>query len=471
MTNFLWVWLAMQPLLGFSAFRDPDAQQALRWANNTVELTLNSAGSDDVSDGQDLAAMRAAIATWQAALGQGLSLSEGASSSSRSYGNDGVNRVTFLEDGWLSGADTALGTTLPNIVDGAFVDVDIVLNGTDGPWTVDGDPHGIDIRSVVTHELGHLIGLWHAASSQTVMYTGARGGTTFRRALQADDLAGVAYLTGASSSCVDDADCPLLVATFGGTDMRLTCQAQHCQPGQVGYGGDCTDGGQCQSGLCLRDPWTGNSRDPGFCTQACDASACPHDDLCIVVAEQRFCVPGRDCLSDADCGGGANVHCMFDFDGRYSCQQTCLQDEHCLPGQRCIDLGYGAGICATPGALANGAPCLSPMSCQGLACRGDSQNLSCATASPMQDGGVTPDVPRYDASSQADAGLHVDAGAQDLAPVEASVPDTADIPLGPAPEPGCGCAQSSVNLMPAPSLILLIGLLMGARWRRKRSFF
>jgi len=46
------------------------------------------------------------------------------------------------------------------------------------------------------------------------MYTGARGGTTFRRALDDDDVQGAHLLASGGLTCATEADCPLLVAHF-----------------------------------------------------------------------------------------------------------------------------------------------------------------------------------------------------------------------------------------------------------------
>ncbi len=303
------------------------------------------------------------------------------------------------------------------------------------------------------------------------MYTAARSGTTFRRALIDDDIVGAGFVNNDSSTCSDDKDCPLLVAFFGDSDLRLVCQDGSCIPGQGAYGAECLNDTHCQSGLCLRDPWTPNSRDPGACTTSCvlESSDCPGDDRCGEVGGNPRCLPGRDCLSDADCGGGANDRCLFDFNGHFSCQQLCMLDEHCPSPARCIDLAYGAGVCTEPGTTPNGGECLSPLECMGLACRGDVNELRCSTAPSNQDGGSVPDVPSIDSAVGVDR-AQIDAGrdASSWPGPDGGVPDRADYASTPAPETGCSCHSATATAPKIFGLFVIVGLLMN---RRRRSAF
>lgn len=58
-------------------------------------------------------------------------------------------------------------------ISGRITGVDVILDCTDKKWTITGErssPGSTDIRAVVTHELGHALGLGHSYKSANVMF-------------------------------------------------------------------------------------------------------------------------------------------------------------------------------------------------------------------------------------------------------------------------------------------------------------
>lgn len=66
------------------------------------------------------------------------------------------------------------------------------LNG-DHKWTMNGSSDAYDLQSVLLHEIGHCLGLWHSDVEQSVMRPIIRPGVVMRN-LCADDLAGIREL-------------------------------------------------------------------------------------------------------------------------------------------------------------------------------------------------------------------------------------------------------------------------------------
>jgi hypothetical protein len=106
------------------------------------------------------------------------------------HGN--ANIFMFDDDSWTattSGDPYALTTVwfLPST--GEIRDVDVEVNGTQAglDWAAPRD--GVDLPSVLTHEVGHFLGLGHTAG--TVMRGGYTRGASDLRVLTDDDIAGI----------------------------------------------------------------------------------------------------------------------------------------------------------------------------------------------------------------------------------------------------------------------------------------
>lgn len=114
--------------------------------------------------------------------------------------------------------DRTLGATTLTTDDntGKVLEADIFLN-TLFPWSVasNGESNKFDVESILTHEVGHLLGLGHSALGETELRTGGRvvlgkravmfpiaysPGSVGDRTLQADDISGITDIYGTAAA-------------------------------------------------------------------------------------------------------------------------------------------------------------------------------------------------------------------------------------------------------------------------------
>lgn len=235
-------------------------------------------------------------------------------------GDDGVNGIYFHDDAWPSELIPGViaQTVIHTDATGAYRDADIHLNGHDFRFSLDAAPGTIDLRSVLTHELGHALGLGHSSDPRATMF--ATGSGKRWRSLEQDDRAGVCDLYPGTGAAGCDANaCP----------APFLCVADSCQrPGE-------------RDDVCAPC-----QRVTGACEAAGDDARCL--DL-PTAARGRVC--GRACASDAACGAG--FHCK---PTTTSGDLQCVSDTACRNGASpcatdadCTDSLCRDGACVGPG--------------------------------------------------------------------------------------------------------------------------
>ena len=134
-------------------------------------------------------AVHAAFTEWQDVPGSYISFSdEGAGTNWPAYSEDGHNTLGFAT---LAVGTAGLATTWYQ--GGTIVEVDIRLNTRTG-WSVGAVAGAIDLQSVLTHEIGHLVGLDHSDLSAATMYPSVGTNSIAWRTLHEDDIAGVSAI-------------------------------------------------------------------------------------------------------------------------------------------------------------------------------------------------------------------------------------------------------------------------------------
>jgi len=124
------------------------------------------------------------------------------------YNEDGPNAniILFQDYKWAySSSDNTLAkTTVSYDTDtGEILDADIELNHAYNEFTTGDDLVVFDLQSILTHEIGHFIGLDHTFDFSATMNAGYQEGTTELRTLEEDDIAGLcaAYPPGRNVKC------------------------------------------------------------------------------------------------------------------------------------------------------------------------------------------------------------------------------------------------------------------------------
>jgi len=182
----------------------------LRWAAPELTFVLNSAGFPGFSDAELRRTVLDSFAAWEDVSCDGklveyrFGLAPQATDEGARHDRVGPNQnVLVYEDAasWLalghSSAAFAVTTVAFSRSTGTISEADIEFNGGMPSWGVC-PPEGCgatqlhtDLSDVLTHELGHTLGLAHSDVPEATMSCSALAGETVKRTLAPDDIAGV----------------------------------------------------------------------------------------------------------------------------------------------------------------------------------------------------------------------------------------------------------------------------------------
>jgi hypothetical protein len=178
----------------------------LFWPATCISFDVQKDGS--VSDGIDFelanSVIEQAFATWQGADCSGTPPSlivknRGAVTCTRSEYNTtqpNANVFIFRDRDWPYKAaltTIAFTTVSYNTETGEVYDADVEVNSFLNTLTVSDEPDltVTDLLAVMTHEVGHFLGLSHTRDQTATMWWDYTSGQTGQRTLEADDVAGI----------------------------------------------------------------------------------------------------------------------------------------------------------------------------------------------------------------------------------------------------------------------------------------
>ena len=187
----------------------------IHWVGRTISYGVTNRNAPGVTATQLQAAIAQSFAEWGRPEDVQISTSFAGFTSLEPDVRDGQNVLGFQSRPEL---DRTLGSTSfqTNNQTGALISADIFLN-TNFQWSVasGGETSRFDVVSIMTHEIGHLLGLGHTALGETTSSGGGRAVTGKRavmfpiaygpgsiedRTLEADDIAGITDIYGGSAA-------------------------------------------------------------------------------------------------------------------------------------------------------------------------------------------------------------------------------------------------------------------------------
>ncbi len=183
--------------------QDDDCGTVLQWRQPCINFSVEKRGSQQVPVDVVAKTMKLSFAAWTSVdCGGGehprIEVDDfgTVSCASVEYNQHGgnANVIVFRDDGWPhtdeggGSTDTiALTTVTYDVVNGDIFDADMEINSFTNKFTTTDMTSDVDLRSVLTHEAGHFLGLAHSDVTGATMYPNYSNGSVALRQPKDDD--------------------------------------------------------------------------------------------------------------------------------------------------------------------------------------------------------------------------------------------------------------------------------------------
>jgi len=253
--------LSPRPADAFLVLRKGSAPYRWQDANRRpVHFAIDNTPPPGISRSDFAATVRQAFRAWESQAEIDIRFVENMSLASAQEVNRGgqVHLVSVdLNGGSGLFAEAGIVARTPLQTDqfGNISDADIVLNARDYTFSLDGRGGSYDLLNVLTHEVGHFLGLDHSPIRSATMTPEVAPGQTRLRSLSADDIAGAATLY--PSSAAKRGSLHGRVRSSNGGPLSGAHVIAHDTRGRVATGTlSANDGSFSLHGLSLQEAYT-----------------------------------------------------------------------------------------------------------------------------------------------------------------------------------------------------------------------
>ncbi|MDP6850256.1 MAG: IPT/TIG domain-containing protein [Planctomycetota bacterium] len=173
----------------------------LYWSSWPVSWRMSNHAPEGFSDDSWKVAVDEAFTTWEESSQSNIQFNKQSATSSRNTG--GNDHLVYFDQtntsGYLYSGTVAVTMISYKTSSGKISDADIIFNDRDYDFSWSGENGKFDIQDVLTHEIGHFIGLDHSPIVGATMWPYVSSKQWLHRSLSQDDSAGATAVRSSGS--------------------------------------------------------------------------------------------------------------------------------------------------------------------------------------------------------------------------------------------------------------------------------